>query len=117
MEEHGSYGAPAHLDALIHAAVEDLRKDGCTHFVIYGQCWGAWKALEAAADSTMPFLATGGPHPSRMSEALMRAARCPIILLPAKDDDDMVNLPLQSLFGKSCPGDSFFVVSVQPTFY
>ncbi|GJJ72286.1 hypothetical protein EMPS_04643 [Entomortierella parvispora] len=89
MGQHCSYGAPAHLDALIRAAVEDLRKDGCTHFVIYGQCWGAWKALEAAADSTMPFLATGGPHPSRMSEELMRASRCPVILLPASNDDNM----------------------------
>ncbi|GJJ72285.1 hypothetical protein EMPS_04642 [Entomortierella parvispora] len=89
---NGSYGAPSHVDSVIHAAVEDLRKDGCTHFVIYGQCWGALKALEAAADEKMPFLAAGGPHPSMMTEELMKNARCPVILLPAKDDPDMVPL-------------------------
>ncbi|KAG0046442.1 hypothetical protein BGZ83_008400 [Gryganskiella cystojenkinii] len=89
---NGSYGAPAHLDDLILAAVEDLKQDGCTDFVIYGQCWGAMIALAAAADERMTFLAAGGPHPSRMTIELMNATRCPVILLPASDDADMVAL-------------------------
>lgn len=90
LQANGAYGAPTHLDVILKAAVDDLKKDGCTHFVIYGQCWGALKALEAAADEKMPFLAAGGPHPSMMTEELMRASRIPVILLPAKDDPDMV---------------------------
>ncbi|KAG0031755.1 hypothetical protein BGZ81_000696, partial [Podila clonocystis] len=37
-----------HINELILAAVEDLRKDGCTSFSIFGQCWGALMAIPIA---------------------------------------------------------------------
>ncbi|KAF9205529.1 hypothetical protein BGZ49_003893 [Haplosporangium sp. Z 27] len=91
LEEHGSY-TNAHLDELTLAAIDDLRADGCEFFVIYGQCWGTSIAIGAACDEKVPVLAAGGPHPSMMSEEVISKVRCPIILLPAIGDMDMVPL-------------------------
>ncbi|KAF8951145.1 hypothetical protein BGZ46_004142, partial [Entomortierella lignicola] len=54
--EHGHY-THSHLDEIIHAAVEDLRADGCTTFSIFGQCWGAYIGIQAASEEGTPFLA------------------------------------------------------------
>ncbi|KAF9156953.1 hypothetical protein BGX20_004142, partial [Mortierella sp. AD010] len=89
--EHGSYST-SHFEELILATIEDLRADGCDSFVIYGQCWGTFIAVQAAAEEKLPILAAGGPHPSMMSEEVISNVRCPIILLPAGDDMDMVPL-------------------------
>ncbi|KAF8936715.1 hypothetical protein EDD21DRAFT_29601 [Dissophora ornata] len=94
LDVHGSYSV-SHLDELIMAAVEDLRADGCEQFVIYGQCWGTYIAIQAASDERQPFLAAGGPHPSMMSAELIEKVRCPIILLPTIEDMDM--LPLMDI--------------------
>ncbi|KAF9582320.1 hypothetical protein BGW38_000351 [Lunasporangiospora selenospora] len=89
LSTHGHY-TNSYVDELILAAVEDLRADGCTSFVIYGQCWGTNIALQAAADERMPFLAAGGPHPSLLTVEMAEKVRCPIILLPSKDEEDLV---------------------------
>ncbi|KAG0204342.1 hypothetical protein BGX28_003697 [Mortierella sp. GBA30] len=105
IKEHGMY-KESHVDEMILAAVEDLRADGCDSFVIYGQCWGAMIAVQAATDKRMPFLAAGGPHPSLLSEELVSKVRCPLILLPSKDDDDMVPL-IESVNNKQFEVESF----------
>lgn len=87
--KHGDY-KNSHIDALIRAAVKDLRADGCTSFSIIGQCWGAWIAVQAASEEDAVFLAAGGPHPSMMSIETVKDVRCPLILLASKDEDDMV---------------------------
>ncbi|KAF9913069.1 hypothetical protein BX616_010184 [Lobosporangium transversale] len=83
-----------HYDDLIRAAVEDLRSDGCTTFSIFGQCWGTYISILAASEDDSPFLAAGGPHPAMCTVELVKNIKCPVILLPAKDDDDMVGIPL-----------------------
>ncbi|KAG0207065.1 hypothetical protein BGX28_001608 [Mortierella sp. GBA30] len=88
LSKHGDY-KKCHFDDLIRTAVADLRADGCTSFSIFGQCWGAWIAVQAASEDDSPFLAAGGPHPSMMSVELVKDIKCPLILLPSKDEDDM----------------------------
>ncbi|KAG0050375.1 hypothetical protein BGZ83_004840 [Gryganskiella cystojenkinii] len=89
-----------HFSELIAAAVEDLKADGCTSFSIFGQCWGAKIAVDAASEPGNPFLACGGPHPSMMSIEAVKDVTCPLILLPAVTDDDMVPI-IESLKGKN----------------
>ncbi|KAG0307942.1 hypothetical protein BGZ98_009400 [Dissophora globulifera] len=102
---NGSY-KDSHFDEFILAAVEDLKADGCEVFVIYGQCWGTFIAMQAVGDEKMPFLAAGGPHPSALSQELIEKVPCPIILLPAKEDMDM--LPLMEIMKeKNLKVDSF----------
>lgn len=89
VSKHGDY-KNSHLDAVIRAAVEDLRADGCTSFSIIGQCWGAWIAVQAASEEDSVFLAAGGPHPSMTTIETVKDVRCPLIILASKDEDDMV---------------------------
>jgi len=89
-----------HFAELINAAVEDLRADGCTSFSIMGQCWGTFVAVQASSEPGNPFLACGGPHPSMMSIEGVKDVTCPLILLPAKEDADMVPI-VESLKAKN----------------
>ncbi|KAG0025385.1 hypothetical protein BGZ82_010056 [Podila clonocystis] len=79
-----------HINELILAAVEDLRKDGCTSFSIFGQCWGALMAVMAASQEGQPFLAAGGPHPSFFSVEIVKDIKVPVIILASKDEADMI---------------------------
>ncbi|KAF9943701.1 hypothetical protein BGZ72_003510, partial [Mortierella alpina] len=88
IHKYGSY-KESHVDEMILAAIKDLRADGCESFVMYGQCWGAWIAVQAAGDERMPFVGAGGVHPSLLTNELVFKTRIPLILLPTKDDDDM----------------------------
>ncbi|KAF9950831.1 hypothetical protein BGZ72_007568 [Mortierella alpina] len=85
--KYGSY-KESHVDEMILAAIEDLRADGCQSFVMYGQCWGGRTAVQAAGDERMPLLGTGGVHPSLITQELISKARCPLILMPAKDNEE-----------------------------
>ncbi|KAF9287849.1 hypothetical protein BGZ68_001198 [Mortierella alpina] len=105
LSEHGDY-RNNHFDEVIRAAVEDLRADGCTSVSIFGQCWGTYIAIQAASEDDSPFLAAGGPHPSITTVDTVKNVKCPLILLPAKDDGDMVpvievvnqkNFPIKSV--------------------
>ncbi|KAF9018633.1 hypothetical protein BGZ52_004142 [Haplosporangium bisporale] len=89
--KNGDYDAH-HLAEAIDAAVQDLRNDGCTTFAIYGQCWGAIISAKAASEEGNVFLAFGGPHPSIKSVDWVKDVKCPMVLCPAKDDDDMTPL-------------------------
>ncbi|KAF9566834.1 hypothetical protein EC968_003577 [Mortierella alpina] len=89
LSEHGDY-KNAHFDEVIRAAVEDLRADGCTSISIVGQCWGTLMAIKAASEDDSPFLAAGGPHPSFTTVEVVKNIQCPLILLPSKDEADMV---------------------------
>lgn len=95
--ENGDY-KKSHIDEVIKAAVEDLRADGCTSFSIFGQCWGAKIAVEAASEEGTPFLAAGGPHPSFYSVDLVKNIKTPLIVLASKDEADMVSEKIQRRF-------------------
>ncbi|KAF9956381.1 hypothetical protein BGZ70_009913 [Mortierella alpina] len=89
LSEHGDY-KNTHFDEVIRAAVEDLRADGCTSISIVGQCWGTFIAIKAASEDDSPFLAAGGPHPSFTTVDSVKDIKCPLILFPSKDEQDMV---------------------------
>jgi dienelactone hydrolase len=80
-----------HLGEIIRAAVEDLRRDGCTTFSIFGLCWGALMAVKAASEEGTPFLSAGGPHPSFVTVEAVKDVKAPLVLLPSKDEPDMVS--------------------------
>ncbi|KAG0286804.1 hypothetical protein BGZ96_009154 [Linnemannia gamsii] len=105
VSKHGDY-KNSHLDALIRAAVEDLRADGCTSFSIIGQCWGTWIAVQAASEEDSLFLAAGGPHPSMTTIETVKDVRCPLILLASKDEDDMLPV-VESVKHKNFAVESF----------
>ncbi|KAF8938090.1 hypothetical protein EDD21DRAFT_443343 [Dissophora ornata] len=95
-----------HIYEIIRVAVEDLRADGCTTFSIVGQCWGAYLANQAASEEGQPFLATGGPHPSVTNIETVKDVKCPLILLPSKDEPDMIPV-IESVKHKNFPVESF----------
>ncbi|KAF9109058.1 hypothetical protein BGX27_008041 [Mortierella sp. AM989] len=95
-----------HIDEIINAAVEDLRKDGCTSFSIFGQCWGALMAVKAASEEGNPFLAAGGPHPSFFSIDAVKDITAPLIILASKDEADMIPI-IESVKHKNFPIESF----------
>ncbi|KAF9360813.1 hypothetical protein BGX26_007575 [Mortierella sp. AD094] len=103
--ENGDY-KKSHLDELIRAVVEDLRADGCTTFSIFGQCWGAKIAIQAASEEGSPFLAAGGPHPTFVTVELVKDIKCPLILLASKDEADMIPV-IESIEHKNFPVESF----------
>lgn len=91
IKENGDF-KKNHIHDVILAAVEDLRADGCTTFSIFGQCWGAYVAVQAASQPESVFLAAGGPHPSFMTIENVKDVNCPLILLASKDEADMVSI-------------------------
>ncbi|KAK3841092.1 MAG: hypothetical protein J3R72DRAFT_445939 [Linnemannia gamsii] len=103
--QQGTYKT-SHLDALIRAAVEDLRADGCTSFSIIGACWGTYIAVQAASEEDSVFLAAGGPHPSLITVDVVKDVKCPLILLPSKDEADMIPV-IASLKHKNFSVESF----------
>ncbi|KAG9061621.1 hypothetical protein KI688_007201 [Linnemannia hyalina] len=103
--KHGSY-KESHLDALIRAAIEDLRADGCTSFSIIGQCWGTWIAIQAASEEDSVFLAVGGPHPSRTTIEAVKDVKCPLVLVATKDEADMIPV-VESVKHKKFAVESF----------
>ncbi|KAF9933961.1 hypothetical protein FBU30_003905 [Linnemannia zychae] len=86
--ENGDY-KKNHILEIVLAAVEDLRKAGCTSICAMGQCWGALMAVKAASEEGTPLLATGGPHPSFVSLETAGDLKTPLILLPSKDEADL----------------------------
>ncbi|KAI1300105.1 hypothetical protein EDD11_006303 [Mortierella claussenii] len=105
LDQNGDY-KNNHLNQVIQAAVEDLRADGCTTFSIFGQCWGAFIAIQSASEEDTPFLATGGPHPSMTTVELVKNVKCPLILLASKDEGDM-NAVVESVKHKNFAVESF----------
>ncbi|KAG0322995.1 hypothetical protein BGZ99_002979 [Dissophora globulifera] len=103
--ENGDY-VKNHIGDIIKAAVEDLRKDGCTSFSIFGQCWGAYMAVQASSEEGNPFLASGGPHPSFFSVETTKDTKAPLIILASKDEADMVPI-VENLKSKNFPVESF----------
>ncbi|KAF9899599.1 hypothetical protein BX616_002936 [Lobosporangium transversale] len=95
-----------HIDEIIRVAVEDLRKDGCTSFSIFGQCWGALMSVKAASEEGNPFLAAGGPHPSFFSIETVKDTKAPLIILASKDEADMVPV-IDSIKHKNFPVEPF----------
>ncbi|KAF9432743.1 hypothetical protein BGZ76_010373 [Entomortierella beljakovae] len=95
-----------HIDTMIKNAVEDLRKEGCTSFSIFGQCWGALIAVKAASEEGNPFLSAGGPHPSFLSIEAIKDLTAPLIVLPSKDETDFVPI-LKSIESKNFAIESF----------
>ncbi|KAG0086575.1 hypothetical protein BGZ93_008728 [Podila epicladia] len=89
IQENGDF-KKNHINEMILAAVEDLRKDGCTSFSIFGQCWGALMSVFAASQEGQPFLAAGGPHPSFFSVETLKDVKAPVIFLASKDEADMI---------------------------
>ncbi|KAF9945074.1 hypothetical protein BGZ65_011214, partial [Modicella reniformis] len=95
-----------HIGEIIKAAVADLRKEGCTTFSIFGQCWGGLMAAKAASEEGNPFLAAGGPHPSFVTVDAVKNITAPVIFLASKDEADL-NPVIDSLKSKNFPVDSF----------
>ncbi|KAF9575336.1 hypothetical protein EC968_003387 [Mortierella alpina] len=105
IDAHGDY-KQNHVDETIRVAVEDLRKTGCTSFSIFGQCWGAFMSVKAGSEEGSPFLAIGGVHPALINVDNVKDVKAPLILLPARDDDDMIPL-IESVKGKNFAIESF----------
>ncbi|KAI1314414.1 hypothetical protein EDD11_002201 [Mortierella claussenii] len=95
-----------HVDEIIRVAVEDLRKDGCTSFSIFGQCWGALMAVKAASEEGQPFLSAGGPHPSFFSIEAVKDIKAPLVILASKNEADMIPI-IESVKHKNFPVESF----------
>ncbi|KAF9311087.1 hypothetical protein BG003_007809 [Podila horticola] len=95
-----------HINEIILAAVEDLRKDGCTSFSIFGQCWGALMGVLAASQEGQPFLTAGGPHPSFFSVETLKDIKVPVIILASKDEADMIPI-IESVDAKGFAVKSF----------
>ncbi|KAG9072477.1 hypothetical protein KI688_000248 [Linnemannia hyalina] len=88
----GQYGdyQKNHILQVALAAVEDLRKAGCTSFSLVGQCWGVLMAVKIVSEEGTPFLSAGGPHPSFISLETTKDVKTPLIFLPSKDEADLV---------------------------
>jgi hypothetical protein len=87
--QHGDYHKNHILEVTL-AAVEDLRKAGCTSFSLVGQCWGVLMAAKVVSEEGTPFVSAGGPHPSFISLETTKDVKTPMILLASKDEADMV---------------------------
>jgi dienelactone hydrolase len=73
----------------IEAVLNHYKTQGITTFGIYGQCWGTRIATDASL-SFPDFQAIGFLHPSfwKIEDASLISK--PLILIPTKDEDDMV---------------------------
>ncbi|KAG0272213.1 hypothetical protein BGZ95_012051 [Linnemannia exigua] len=87
--QHGDYHKNHILEVTL-AAVEDLRKAGCTSFSLIGQCWGVLMAAKVVSEEGTPFLSAGGPHPSFISLETTNDVKTPLILLPSQNEADLV---------------------------
>lgn len=87
--QHGDY-KKNHILEVTLAAVEDLRKAGCTSFSLVGQCWGVLMTAKIVSEEGTPFLSAGGPHPSFISLETTKDVKTPMILLASKDEADLV---------------------------
>ncbi|KAG0278263.1 hypothetical protein BGZ96_002479 [Linnemannia gamsii] len=103
--QHGDYHKNHILEVTL-AAVEDLRKAGCTSFSLVGQCWGVLMAAKAVSEEGTPFSSAGGPHPSFISLETTKDVKTPMILLASKDEADLVPV-VEHLNTKGFPVESF----------
>ncbi|KAF8943981.1 hypothetical protein BGZ47_004786 [Haplosporangium gracile] len=103
--QHGDYHKNHILEVAL-AAVEDLRKAGCTSFSLIGQCWGVLMAVKIVSEENTPFSSAGGVHPSFISLETTKDVKTPLILLPSKDEDDLVPV-IEHLNAKGFPVESF----------
>ncbi|KAF9091921.1 hypothetical protein BGX29_010678 [Mortierella sp. GBA35] len=104
--QHGDF-EKNHIKEIVLAAVEDLRKAGCTTFSLIGQCWGVLMAAKVVSeDDGAFFLAAGGPHPSFISLETTKDVKVPLILLPSKDESDLVPV-IEHNNTKGFPVESF----------
>ncbi|KAG0285103.1 hypothetical protein BGZ97_007930 [Linnemannia gamsii] len=103
--QHGDYHKNHILEVTL-AAVEDLRKAGCTSFSLVGQCWGVLMAAKVVSEEGTPFVSAGGPHPSFISLETTKDVKTPMILLASKDEADMIPV-IERLNIKGFPVESF----------
>ncbi|KAH7059398.1 hypothetical protein BKA57DRAFT_444733 [Linnemannia elongata] len=103
--QHGDY-KKNHILEVTLAAVEDLRKAGCTSFSLVGQCWGVLMTAKIVSEEGTLFLSAGGPHPSFISLETTKDVKTPMILLASKDEADLVPV-VEHLNTKGFPVESF----------
>jgi dienelactone hydrolase len=87
----------------LEKVLEYYKKDGCTSFGIFGFCWGGKIACMASAE-VADIKAAGLIHPSMINLEDADNVNCPMILLPTKDEPDMMPFyeKLQQRLGGSC---------------
>lgn len=88
IEKKGSWNKTTKTDLL--AVIEHYKKtEGITSVGIFGFCWGGRIALDAAIELE-DIKAAGLVHPALCQNEEAESVKCPMILLPAKDEPDMV---------------------------
>eukprot|EP01121_Diplochlamys_sp_Union-15-3_P001378 TRINITY_DN111_c0_g1_i1.p1 TRINITY_DN111_c0_g1~~TRINITY_DN111_c0_g1_i1.p1 ORF type:complete len:243 (+),score=52.41 TRINITY_DN111_c0_g1_i1:54-782(+) len=92
------------VDKHLNDAIEHAKKDGATHFTIFGFCYGAKLALQKAAKDAN-FYAVGLLHPSFVDASDIKELKSPVICLPSKDEPDMLPF-MESL--KKVSGDKHY---------
>ena len=81
------------------AVVKKMQDDGVSSVGVIGACWGGWVVNQILADDSLPELVKSATiwHPSvhveelvfgRDTEALIKKAQRPILLMPAGDDPE-----------------------------
>jgi len=88
VEENGNWKKNVKTD--IQAVIQHYKKtEGITSVGIFGFCWGGRISLDAAIELD-DINAAGLVHPSLVTNEEADSVNCPMILLPAKDEPDML---------------------------
>jgi len=87
----------------VDVVMKELEKRGIKKVGIIGTCWGGLQAFILAADGR--FAACGAVHGARLTPELVEKSKCPLIILPAGNDEDVT--PLKEVlekkdFGSKC---------------
>lgn len=88
IEEHGSWKKSVKTD--VQTVIEHYKRtEGVTSVGIFGFCWGGRITLDAVLELS-EIKAAGLVHPSLIKNEEAESVKYPMILLPAKDEPDMV---------------------------
>lgn len=97
IEENGNWNKNVKTD--VQTVIEHYKNAEQINSVgIFGFCWGGRITLDAVLELS-EIKAGGLIHPSLIKNEEAESVKCPLILLPAKDEPDMVPKPysVQSL--------------------
>ncbi|KAI8844677.1 Alpha/Beta hydrolase protein [Chytriomyces cf. hyalinus JEL632] len=74
------------IAADMRATQAHLKAEGSQHFGVIGFCWGGMMAAKLAAEPDLKLEAFVAAHPAGIQLDVAAGAKCPLLLLPAKDD-------------------------------
>lgn len=88
IEENGNWKKNVKTD--VQTVIEHYKRtEEVSSVGIFGFCWGGRIALDAVIELN-EIKAGGLVHPSLIKNEEAESVKCPLILLPAKDEPDMV---------------------------